>query len=424
MADVDIEAVANILANERDYIHGIFWTSPSVGYVVLISGAIDVRKTTDSGATWTIMDPDNDPPSATPRTLHAYFDQETPGNSGTLIHITWVDVVTNNLNYCVFDTADDTWGTVRVVDTYADVTGISTDTDVGITVSTSGRVYVCGRSNFTLDTENTDHSMRSSSDLFASDNVSEKSPYSADEEKVKLLPGSAADEDDICAVVFDGVNTDLEFWKFDASGNSWSKTAIDAGVLVTAAESRTYTQFFDAAIRHSDEHILVVWWNDFDTATADLKAADIAQATPTITAKTDIITDESESFMCGIQIINQSSGGAVDDVYVTYLSGTTWLANVKSVFKKSADDMGSWGGEVAYGIEDDDLTVVKLGHTVGDAGGRVMPVWFNDDLNDVTINDGNDIEIAAVTDTGNFSDVPNVVLSTDVVRVPDRMVLS
>ncbi len=84
-------------------------------------------------------------------------------------------------------------------------------------------------------------------------------------------------------------------------------------------------------------------------------------------------------------------------VYVGKDDGSeTWEATVKCYFKKSADGMGSWGAEQTYGVESDDLRCVSLGRTVGDAGGRVMPVWFNDDLVDITVNDGNDVEIAAV----------------------------
>ena len=57
--------------------------------------------------------------------------------------------------------------------------------------------------------------------------------------------------------------------------------------------------------------------------------------------------------------------------------------------------MGTWGTEQAYGILDDDIRMTHLGRTVGNAGGRVMASFYNDDLDDILVNDGNDVEIAA-----------------------------
>ena len=398
-------------------LHGPFWTSPSVGYVVIqvANGSIDVQKTTDSGATWTVQDPDFNPNDANTRSNAAWYDRETPGNTGTLIHIAWV--VHPNVRYVAFDTSDDTFGTIRTVDILT-ISLTSADSDVGITVSKSGRVYVCARGDFEADAENTDHSMRSSSDLFASNNEFETSPYSADEEQMRLFPGTDADEDDISAVVFDAINLDLEFWKFDATANSWSTTTIDASILVTAAEGRDQKGFFDAAVRLSDEHILVAYWNDRDTATADLRTVDITQDTPTITQEGDIHQSD-DSFMAGI-LINQQN----DDVYVAYLGSDagdeTLDAAVRCYFKLSVNGMTSWGSEQTYGIENTVLDMVMAGHTIGDDGGRVMPVWFNFGGSLDKVNDGNDIEIAAAGAPA--AATPVAVHDFSVIRIPGKTV--
>lgn len=395
MADITIAATLSDLTNERDSINGPYWMSPSIGFVVIvdISSELSVYGTVDSGASWALKDNANNPVTTSARSMAVWSDQETPGNSGTLLNIAWVQSVDNEVHYATFDMSDSTWGTDRTIDALT-ISATSGDTDVGITVSVSGRVYICARGDHEQDVENTNHSMRSSSDGFASNNESELSPYSSDEEVVKLLPGADADEDDICAVVYDVINADLEFWKFDASGNSWGVTAIDAGVLLDGTEARTYKGGFDAAIRHSDEHILVVYWNDVNAATADFKSVDITQATPTITAKANIDTDTANSMLAAIQINQQN-----DDVRVAYAGSDagdeTWTVTVVIYYKLSSDGMGSWGTEQAYGIQNDDLRAISAGHSVAYAGGRWMPAWYNDDTQDLLVHDGNDVEIAA-----------------------------
>ncbi|KKK59558.1 hypothetical protein LCGC14_3033200, partial [marine sediment metagenome] len=332
MADVTIDAVVNANTENRNGIFGPYWTAPATGYIVYTDfEGITVQKTTDSGATWTEQDPVNNPASANIRSMGAWFDQETKDDSGTIIHIAWVRVTNNDVEYVQFDTSADTFGTIRTVDALT-INNTSASSDVSITKAKSGRVYVAARGDFAADTENTYHSMRSSSDGFDANNESELSPYSADEEIVVLLAGNAADESDIVAVVGDGVNQDLEFWKFDASANTWGVTAIDAALAMVAATMRDIPRFYDATTRHSDEHILVVYWNDRDITTSDFKSVDITQATPTITGKTNLDTDSDNSY-CPSILINQQN----DDVYAAYVGSDandeTLFTTVQCYFK-------------------------------------------------------------------------------------------
>lgn len=398
MADVDVHVAVHAETNERNALWGPYWTSPSVGYVVLQTNVsrIDIYKTADSGASWAVQDAANNPDSGDNRSMAVWWDQETPGNSGTLLHIGWViEAPTNEVHYIAFDTNADTYGTDRTADALT-IAFASASSDVGITVAKSGRIYLCARGDHTGDTEGTNHSMVSSDDSGANWDV-RTSPYSSDEEIMQLFPGAEADQDDIYAVVYDGVNQDLEFWKYDATATTWGVTTIDAAMSHTGGSVRVSPHFYDGGVRHSDGHILVAYWNAQDVATGDFRCVDITGTTPTVTQKTNITTDTDDSWMTGM-LINQQN----DDVYVAYLGkddgSETQFSAVSCFFKKSDDGMGTWGAEQTYSIESDDLRHVSAGRTVGDAGGRVMPVWYNDDLTDATVNDGNDVEIAAAAE--------------------------
>ncbi len=395
MADVTIDSGAETLTNERDALHGPYWTSTSVGYVVSQEAIndLEVWKTDDSGATWATQDAANEPTSANNRSMAVWYDKETPDNTGTIIHIAFVRTTDNDVRYVAFDTAADTYGTIRTVDALT-VSGTSADSDVSVTCAKSGKVYVCARGDFEQDTENTDHSMRSSTDGFATNNESEASPYTSSEELVKLFPGADADEDDICMVFYQATGTAIRFGKFDSSANSWGLTTVDTDIPATASVLRGRKGNFDACIRHSDDHILVVYYSDINISTGDFRCADITQATPTITGKTNLHTDVADSSFPAI-LINQIN----DDVYVAYAGSdddTEALgADIVVYFKKSDDGMGTWGTEQTYGVQADDHKATSLGRTIGNDGGRIMPVWFNDDLVTTVVNDGNDVEIAA-----------------------------
>ena len=98
-----------------------------------------------------------------------------------------------------------------------------------------------------------------------------------------------------------------------------------------------------ATPRHSDNLSFVILQNDGSAATTDLKAWEIGSAT--ITARTDVYTNESNHIGCAITI-NQNN----DDLYAFYLGdpAETVGVTVNMYYKKSTDDGVTWGSQVAY----------------------------------------------------------------------------
>ena len=374
MADVNINAALSANSTAGD-VPNQWSTSPSILYSLMDDGTgsdLIMKKSTDKGATWTEQDAANSP-GANLTSAASCADWDTPGDSGTLIHVAWLQTSDDELHYITFDTAADTWGTDRTIDALT-VSATVTSSDVAITKAKSGRVYVAGRGDFAGDTENTDHSMLSSTDNFATAGTAETSPYSSDEEIIKFFPGADADTNDICAVVFAYHLTGfaLEFWKYDDSAGTWGVTTIDRAMDNGPQDARLEKTFFSASLRHSDQHVLVVYFNTSNSRTGDFKSADIAQAVPTIRGKTDLHSNVGSSLYSAVTIDQIS-----DDVYVAYCGSDdgseSLFSAVTCFYKLSTDGMREWGSEAAYGVRADDLRGVWSPNTITSAGGRFMP---------------------------------------------------
>jgi len=194
---------------------------------------------------------------------------------------------------------------------------------------------------------------------------------------------------------------------YDDSENDWTES-----VIVHLATSDGVHIGMDAAVRHSDSHILLVFhgFNDDpsdDLITYDLTVDDID--TPTWSQGDQLFTNVGEQAQVAI-FINQQN----DDVYIAWLSGGTWESSVDVVYKKSTDGMDSWGAEQSYSEDGPvDFRGLQAGRTVGDSGGRYQPIFYNDDSTDIWVNLTNDIEFAP-------PDGGTIIVQNDNLLVPGR----
>jgi len=70
---------------------GPYWISTSVGVIVGIDSGNDASfwRTDDSGNTWNATEIH----AGDTQQMACWFDQETPGDSGTLVNVAWLDSV-------------------------------------------------------------------------------------------------------------------------------------------------------------------------------------------------------------------------------------------------------------------------------------------------------------------------------------------
>jgi hypothetical protein len=386
MADVAVETAAFAQSYLRNQRIGPVWTDGDTGYLFFINSASDVRyrKTTDGGASWAasvLID------ATTATSLNIWFDKWTRGDSGTLIHIWWLESATDDVHYRSLDTSSDTLGTDRTVFNGTTFSSTSSRASHAIsgTKAVGGNLYVQFWGD-ALGERGFYRSVDAGVNWTSRTDGADGNPI---DEVICLPDDDSADNEDIVMIYWDRSANDIFIKKYDDSGNSWGATVIDANMLDSSAVMQ-----MSAVVRHSDGHIILAAWSALDTATADLKIWDITLATPTITAKTDVVTDSDDCVGAAL-FIDQNN----DDLYCAYLGdedgSETWQDALTAFYKKSEDGAGTWGAQTAYqeGAADDER-YIDAGHsTPGSAAGRFEPVWFNDDLADLFVNKVNSVEI-------------------------------
>jgi len=202
-------------------------------------------------------------------------------------------------------------------------------------------------------------------------------------DRIVFGAGGETDSNDILVAYGDKDASELTVKTYDDSANSWSESAaID--VFTTADDH----YMIDAVDRFSDNHFIVAIWNARSDSNGDLAIHDITDGT-TFSEKTDVVTNQNVIGSGPAILINQKN----DDLYVAYVNATP-STSVK--YRKSTDDAGSWGAITDISVVSGNLDVVMGGTSVGDDGGRWMPVWFDDDLDDLTTNKDNSVEIAGL----------------------------
>lgn len=409
MADIQIESSTQNYMYYHACRGGPFWVSTTTAYVIYSDGTLVYRKTVDGGANWsnatTIV-------SNGVLAFDAYADWQTSGDSGTKIHMAYMDETNDAVRYVYLDTNGDSVGGDDLIETCQDsgtfaANSYRYDRVVSITKTRGGNIavaFVYKEASAYYD------GFYTSPDA---DTWTEKtSPFSAGVyDYIQLHPANLADSNDLWATFWDLSANDILLKTFDNSENSWSSTAIDENM----ADHATYLQM-DGATRHSDGHLIFLAWDLYDNVNAKLKAWDITDA-GTITAKTAAFDGggaTSETFLVSV-FINQSN----NYIYVSYVTGTTAGSVVATVYNYSDDGMATWEGQAAMQADaEDDERWVSCGAVAAANGGKFMPIWMNDDLNDLFCNTDNAVAIAA-SGGGGWTNIAKIngVIATDLAKV-------
>ena len=351
MADVLVDGSVDS-SSDSTWVFGPFWTDVNTGVIVGdVSGGVSYWRTTDGGANWSSATHVGGATSNDNRGMTSWFDKQTPGDTGDVVHIAWADANDGAIYYQDLNVVTNTLGTLRTIASSLTLSGTSGRNKVSITKTVDGNLLV----SLNVLSGGVIELYRSTDGGANWTNRSDVYESTGTSDFCMLYPANTTDDSDAAAIYFDDSEQDISIKMYDNSADSWTETSIDTSIT----QSFVF-QFMHAAVRTSDGHILLVYHNDIDSSTDDLETVDInpnSIASPTITTKTNIFTNQSESALVSV-IVDPTT----DDVYVAYGKGGTWTAAIDIVFHKSTDGMATWGSEQAYSEDTaDDLRIIAYG---------------------------------------------------------------
>lgn len=363
-----------------------------VGYQFYTDGTSNdllYKKTTNGGSSW------GSEVSVSTRlcsVMGIWFDKWTPGLTGTRIHIAYVDDTSHDVYFNYLDTASDTLGTEAAV---FNGTSVAAQSRVSIAKMRGGNLYLL----YDIDGGDEAGLLRSVDN--GANWTARTSPFEgATNDYASIFPGNETDTNDAWIIYEDRIN-ELSLKVHDDSADSNAETAIAA--VVDSLPSTTGQQF-SGAVRHSDNHLIVVVFNAYDSATGDLKVFDIASAA-SITEMTDVITDKDDCYNPCI-LIDQ----VTDDIYVGYLGqadgGETVGVSVTPHYQMSDDGGTTWSGETTYG--ETARNHIGMLCDIGSPSSRFIPCFQDSANSDLYVNFVNSVAVGAVggSPPGNSGNAP------------------
>lgn len=351
----------------------LVWTSHLIGYAIFRDSTSNVayRKTTDGGLTWASAVEI----SAKNSIFSIWYDKWTQNDTGTKIHI--VIAYVSSMDYYSLDTSSDTLSSkVTIRSAAAHSSG-----NVSIIKAKGGNLYV---SDVGSNSATWTQSFMRSTDAGANwtSRASGVNISSTSGNRVKLVPGNVADDNDIIAVSIRSSNTILKVDEYDdddgASG-SWS-TPVNLFTNNTSAET-----FFNVSSRGSNGVSIVVAIDN--TSGREIRAWEVVD----ISNITELTRPQS-SALTNLVSVSMCIDDTTSDLYCFYSYGTL-ITELTMFYKKSTDDGATWGSEVTYSDKPRKNSNPSPPVNVGSNGGWISAVWWELDDDELYINIENAIEI-------------------------------
>src|SRR3989344_1356007 len=230
----------------------LVWTSASVGYFFYIDSDNDFKyaRTIDGGANWSaaVAEIDTDT-TITALVFDVWYDQWTPGDNGTTIHIWWSEIDLDDISYRALDTSNDSFGNKIQVASFTSAASARGNFVSG-TKAKGGNLYVVGTVDAAAECE-----FARSTDGGGTWDLTRVSPQEDCGDQGILFPANLADANDIW-MLYDDISVELITLKTnDDSADSWAESATtipftDETTLGTGEGG------YSGSIRHSDGHLI------------------------------------------------------------------------------------------------------------------------------------------------------------------------
>lgn len=319
-------------------------TDPFTYYVFYGNVGVVYRKSTDGGVSWGSPVSIN---TSTSGGLSIWFDKWSGLSSGYIHVAYWNGAGTPYLYYRTVNTASsDALSTEKLIQSF---TSQEDEGHITITRTRGGNVLLKAMIDngveggfWRLTNANVPNGTWSS--------LTENEKGSID--KMILLPGFAADNQDAIAIYGDFSASELSRVLFDNSALTWSETSIATGMTSIAGVAYGVPQY-SAAVDLTNSQIVLVAWTAYDTLNADLKCWTITESA--ITAKTDVVLNSTDDQgMCAIAIDKNTGHWYV--FYCGQSDGSETYSSAVNVYYKVSTDSGStWGAETLASNETKDF---------------------------------------------------------------------
>lgn len=320
-------------------------TPGGVLYLVYVDINSDVAyiKSSDGGLTW------GTPVSVfagTVTQLSIWYDRWSNISAG-LIHCAYTESVTDDVKYRSINTeSSDTLSTETTI-----FAGVSTNAGGALSITRArGGNLGCV---FNIDGGAEDGFSRST-DVGATWGARADPTEAATQDQYILLPGWAADNQDMMLYFWDASADEISQKLYDDSADSWAETSIATTMVDTAAT--VSFPHFAASVDIANSRNLLVAWTAVDLANADLRCWHITEST--ITEVTNVVLNSTDDQgMCAIGIDTDT-----EDWYVFYAGKSDgseiFDSNAHIYYKKSTDDGATWGSETV--ISTAEMTLFSL----------------------------------------------------------------
>jgi len=162
------------------------------------------------------------------------------------------------------------------------------------------------------------------------------------QDQVILVPGWAADNQDMMAFFWDASSDEISRKLYDDSANSWAETSIATGMVEQAAT--TAFPHFAAAVDITNSRNLLAAWSAVDLLNADLRCWHVTESA--ITEVTNIVlnsTDDQGLVAIGID----TNTGYWYAFYGGKSDGSETFGTLINIYYKVSTDSGTtWGPEI------------------------------------------------------------------------------
>lgn len=347
--------------------------SDTVGYAFYVGndGTCYYRKTADSGASWSSATQFADPTDCS--NVAVWYDQWTPGDTGSQIHIVTMHNSTNDLRYNRLDTTTDTLllGTSPVDATVGQTPTLSIGANIPtITKGTDGTIYLA----ISDDADAFVQECSSSCNLAGSWSETGTNPMATNIGDMQLLVPLLGGEILLISRVRTSDNILSKVWNNTSWDTSW--TALDG----SAPENATYELALSAVTNPVTGRVHVVYvadHNNFSTADHDIRTAYFEGGS--WTTGTNILTNDSRGITEVALALDRNTG----DVYATYgLRSTLEVATSTDIYwASSTATMLSWSGDTGpLNVGADDFYGLSTNYL---SNQRLYVTWFEAGANDI-----------------------------------------